>query len=454
MRRRDISKVLFASTSVAAASALVSKTVQAQSCAAACYPVTANELAAEVINTSYPECNLLRYGADPTGATSSQTAINNWIAVIARANRPGYAPSGKYLFSTGIVVPGAFPGFVGDGYFKTRFFFDSLAAGAVAFTFNFANNAGVYRDFGVNAGASDSESVGRAALRNGIYWRCYGGQGHISNIGVYNFNGFGQKFEAIWDSLVENVVTVGCGNDSEYAFSVTNGTDTSNHTVFNRVQAELSYSKALYLDGLNLLFIEVHSERTQGSTSGAYTHVFFGDIGVISGRIEGSSNVKGYIGIANGFIQALKLIAPTEFAYGARVGKALTLQDCSFRDFTVLSNNLRHVHFINCDLTNFSSAYAERPTVLTDSVISGNVSLTSGAKLVLRHSMVQGSWSVSDANAVEAYDGSEITNPPATTITVARLGLYRLWIDSSGRLRIKNGAPISNTDGTVVGTQA
>lgn len=34
-----------------------------------------------------------------------------------------------------------------------------------------------------------------------------------------------------------------------------------------------------------------------------------------------------------------------------------------------------------------------------------------------------------------------------------RLGNYRLWVDSSGRLRIKNGAPTSDTDGTVVGTQ-
>lgn len=33
------------------------------------------------------------------------------------------------------------------------------------------------------------------------------------------------------------------------------------------------------------------------------------------------------------------------------------------------------------------------------------------------------------------------------------LGTYYFWVDSSGRLRIKNGAPTSDTDGTVVGTQ-
>jgi len=38
--------------------------------------------------------------------------------------------------------------------------------------------------------------------------------------------------------------------------------------------------------------------------------------------------------------------------------------------------------------------------------------------------------------------------------TLIRQGDYRLWVDSSGRLRIKDGAPSSETDGTIVGTQS
>jgi hypothetical protein len=34
------------------------------------------------------------------------------------------------------------------------------------------------------------------------------------------------------------------------------------------------------------------------------------------------------------------------------------------------------------------------------------------------------------------------------------MGSYHLWVDSSGRLRIKSSAPTSDTDGTVVGTQS
>ena len=35
-----------------------------------------------------------------------------------------------------------------------------------------------------------------------------------------------------------------------------------------------------------------------------------------------------------------------------------------------------------------------------------------------------------------------------------RLGAYYLWVDGSGRLRIKSSAPTSDTDGTIVGTQS
>jgi hypothetical protein len=35
-----------------------------------------------------------------------------------------------------------------------------------------------------------------------------------------------------------------------------------------------------------------------------------------------------------------------------------------------------------------------------------------------------------------------------------QLDSYQFWIDRSGKLRIKNGSPTSDTDGTVVGSQS
>lgn len=48
--------------------------------------------------------------------------------------------------------------------------------------------------------------------------------------------------------------------------------------------------------------------------------------------------------------------------------------------------------------------------------------------------------------AVQAGDGAWDGVP-------FRLGAYRFWVDSSGRLRMKSGNPSSDTDGTIVGTQ-
>ena len=45
--------------------------------------------------------------------------------------------------------------------------------------------------------------------------------------------------------------------------------------------------------------------------------------------------------------------------------------------------------------------------------------------------------------ASSAWNGSKLLT----------LGAYKIWVDSSGRLRIKSGTPTSETDGTVVGTQ-
>ncbi len=54
------------------------------------------------------------------------------------------------------------------------------------------------------------------------------------------------------------------------------------------------------------------------------------------------------------------------------------------------------------------------------------------------------------------YDGRINAAPvyeSAWNATHIKMGTYHLWIDTSGRLRVKNGVPVSATDGTVVGLQ-
>lgn len=57
------------------------------------------------------------------------------------------------------------------------------------------------------------------------------------------------------------------------------------------------------------------------------------------------------------------------------------------------------------------------------------------------------SWLISGVTGVVQFGGA--WNGPHIT-----LGAYHLWVDGSGKLRIKSGAPANDTDGTVVGTQS
>lgn len=73
-----------------------------------------------------------------------------------------------------------------------------------------------------------------------------------------------------------------------------------------------------------------------------------------------------------------------------------------------------------------------------------------------------GNFRVMDGNSVESLritTGGEIQSKKGLSTSdkwdsgnLLRLGNYRLWIDSTGKLRIKNGVPTSETDGTIVGT--
>lgn len=66
----------------------------------------------------------------------------------------------------------------------------------------------------------------------------------------------------------------------------------------------------------------------------------------------------------------------------------------------------------------------------------GTLSLEAATSIVPKKYMTfQSDWSTLDAGGL-------------------RLGSYRLWVDSAGRLRMKNGDPASDTDGDIVGAQS
>ena len=96
-------------------------------------------------------------------------------------------------------------------------------------------------------------------------------------------------------------------------------------------------------------------------------------------------------------------------------------------------------------------------------IIEGTTAWTK--RVALGVDTISGDTMTAFLQAVEAgVGGREMQiNPRGGTVQVStgvwntgpvRMGTFYLWVDSSGRLRIKSGAPTSDTDGTVVGTQS
>jgi len=143
-----------------------------------------------------------------------------------------------------------------------------IPAGATAFTVNGTNEC--YWNVTLIAGAMN-EATPRAIARNGIFFNLSGRSGRTDMVRALAFNGFGIKYESVWDSVLNDLVTIECGNATNFAFSVVDDLviGASNHCTFNRIQVELSYDKAMLIDALtyNCTFLNIHSERTARVTS-------------------------------------------------------------------------------------------------------------------------------------------------------------------------------------------
>lgn len=95
-------------------------------------------------------------------------------------------------------------------------------------------------------------------------------------------------------------------------------------------------------------------------------------------------------------------------------------------------------------LDNTGTAEFKEPTGTVTS-ITGSTIIT-GLVLALGGLSTTGSVTIGSPVAIHTYDSRLVfsSSPAGTT---------HLWVDSAGKLRIKTGAPTSDTDGTVVGTQ-
>lgn len=103
---------------------------------------------------------------------------------------------------------------------------------------------------------------GSGNTANGIYFNNANFM-QVQKIRVFNLDGFGVKFDRLWDSFVADISVELCGNATNYAFSMNGAGDTCNASRIGRLQVERANRKAIYIDptSINCAFGPIHSER-------------------------------------------------------------------------------------------------------------------------------------------------------------------------------------------------
>lgn len=333
-------------------------------------------------------------------------------------NKRLFVPAGDWLFSETITFPANFPGVVGEGVYRSSFFYTGTGSGFYA---DGVGTLGIYRDWSMVAGGViESDASRRSVVRNGFDFKCRGGNGELTNLTFYGFNGAGFKVTDLWDSHVNNVVTLLCGNATEYAWGAVNGTDITNHSTFIRCQSELSYGRAFKIEGLNNVVIELHSERTQGNGVD-FTHVFLGDITIISGRIEDLTGVRVLMGIAVGRVEGLKIVGYVQCNWAARLGPPAIISGCNWSALEIPASNLRHLRFVGCNFQQIDSAYPEKETIFESCTTSGGISLV-GNNVVMRfiNSRCESLVATAGGNNTVIAEGGYFENFPNSLIVELR----------------------------------
>lgn len=385
------------------------------------------------------EINVDDYGAVPDGVTDStaafQDAILNAINFALAGNRVTIRMSpGDYIITQGLSIPNhnIFVGLVGAGLGATNIFANIPAGQTALYT---RATPAPLQDFSITAGLpGQSEAVARSIVRNGINCLFYGGYCEHKNIRVSNFNGFGIRYEAIWDSYCENIFVYGSGNTTEWAFSVVNGTDTSNHTVFNRVQVEVAYDRSMLVETnvLNCTFIDIHSERAVRTTGSnvALTHELRGNsCSYVNARIETAS---GFVGARNRILLGAAISTYIDFRCADSIvdvqyngASSMKFENLAAYDLSVLFNTNAKIEFRggvvgnNLVVDNFGNGIATCPRFKDMGITSTTITATGTAAIFERCTFTNTIVSGGGANIVHCYD-CIMPNQPLIDVVVLK----------------------------------
>jgi hypothetical protein len=310
-------------------------------------------------------------------------------------------PANYNLGTTAITISAQTPVLTGEGINTSVLY--SQASGT-ALTHN-AFRANAANFMLVSGSPGDSIATARTTARNGLLFNWSGGHGEVSNIEVHNFNGYGIKIINMWDSVVSNLITVACGSSTEYAIDVNYNSDTTNHTNFNRIQAEDSYVKAIRFNtnNINLVVDGIHCEGTVSDAS-SYAIILLG--GNCSYRNLRASN-DGNVAAGNGFFVRINLGGGknsysdfkcetgtiTDYIWGA-AGKEneSVISNSLFDTFNVPASNVGSVVLRDCTVATLVIT-DQAKTVTLENCNVGAISLVGNTTdVTIRGGKVTGAW--------------------------------------------------------------
>jgi hypothetical protein len=392
MRRRDITRMLLPTVAAAVA---VPRTANAQSCMEPCYPRTQTEIDALVVpqNNAFPPGDVRRYGA-----TGQEGAADHAAFVDAfKANDHIYVPPGTYLISSEIVVNRSGIRIEGGGMGNTIL---KLGAGAAS---------------------------GASCLR----WSAYAEDVKISDLTIIlsagAANARGLRFAHLRSSRIVDVAIKGRSSANDDTTGI----------------------------------------RFDGAGPGTFT----GDV-----TIDRCHIVNHLIGVdVQGVCTTVRIVNSEFYGTGAALGVVNTrgvniastctgalVSGCTFDQWTrgiyAEGSYLRQVgnYFEGSNPQWEWVRGAGNARIWGTSV--GDILLGNGTPIFPRND-----WDscrvFGQAGLFAASDYSEASRGYSSTqnswsLPPLKMGSYSLWVDSAGRLRIKNGVPASDADGAAIGSQS
>ena len=417
--------------------------------------------------------NVLDYGADPTGVADSTQAIQDAIDT----GNSVYLPTGTYKTSSTLTFNTTFQNFTGDGTgSKIRYTGTGIAIlidGTASPAYRILSTFGdffVEGNSGASAGTGIKVSECANVLLQNIYIRSF-------NVGLF-----------LKGSLISNFNNVYCLENLTVGILMETGVVIAspvNLVSFNYCQVVGGSSEAVRCtEGASITFNSCEFEAV-GQVGNAFPICNFTDMGttgISPAVIFNSCWFEANEGVADIYYRGFDTnsglsITGTNF-YSTSVTSSIDVDDGIISIFgcginpVVSGNNLLigsgvSGSILGCAYLSLSNS-STNVTIQTSkqnsyrtpvNTISGQgfgvFRTGSSGSMFKINNLATGNRLdfVSDVAADEFYFANNIYLDGAWNTSLLRMGAYRLWVDSSGNLRIKNGTPTSATDGTVVGTQ-